>query len=98
MAAAPTQNSPGGRPLSPAVRMALEDSFQMDMGGVRVHSDSRAQRAASGLSARAFTHGSNIVLGPGESDADLGLMAHEAAHVVQQQSAPSDPALHHRRR
>ena len=60
----------------------------MDMGGVRVHSDSNAQSAAAGMSARAFTHGSNIVLGPGESDEDLGLMAHEAAHVVQQQSAP----------
>ncbi len=61
----------------------------MDMEGVRVHSDSRAQGAASGLSARAFTHGPNIVLGPGESEMDLGLMAHEAAHVVQQQSAPT---------
>jgi hypothetical protein len=89
MAVAQRQASSGGQPLAPAVRMALEDSFQMDMEGVRVHSDSRAQRAASGLSARAFTHGSNIVLGPGESDTDLGLMAHEAAHVVQQQSAPA---------
>jgi hypothetical protein len=89
MAVAQRPGSSGGQPLAPAVRMALEDSFQMDMEGVRVHSDSRAQGAASGLSARAFTHGSNIVLGPGESDTDLGLMAHEAAHVVQQQSAPT---------
>ncbi|MCU1255833.1 MAG: hypothetical protein JWM83_2132 [Candidatus Angelobacter sp.] len=89
MAVAQRQASSGGQPLAPAVRMALEDSFQMDMEGVRVHSDSRAQGAASGLSARAFTHGPNIVLGPGESEMDLGLMAHEAAHVVQQQSAPT---------
>jgi Novel toxin 15/Domain of unknown function (DUF4157) len=88
MAVAQRQASSGGQPLAPAVRMALEESFQMDMEGVRVHSDSRAQGAASGLSARAFTHGPNIVLGPGESEMDLGLMAHEAAHVVQQQSAP----------
>src|SRR5580765_1506314 len=78
----------GGQPLAPAVRMAIEESFQVDLQGVRVHSDSNAQSAASGLSARAFTHGSNIVLGSGERATDLGLMAHEAAHVVQQQSAP----------
>jgi hypothetical protein len=89
MAVAQRQASSGGQPLAPAVRMALEESFQMDMEGVRVHSDSRARGAASGLSARAFTHGPNIVLGPGESEMDLGLMAHEAAHVVQQQSAPT---------
>ena len=81
--------TPGGQPMPPAVRMAIEDSFQVDLTGVRVHSDARAQRAAAGLSARAFTHGSDIALGPSESAADLTLMAHEAAHVVQQQSAPT---------
>src|SRR5260221_1065878 len=89
MAVAQRQASSGGQPLAPAVRMALEESFQVGMEGVRVHSDSRAQGAASGLSARAFTHGPNIVLGPGESEMDLGLMAHEAAHVVHQHSAPT---------
>lgn len=78
----------GGQPLAPAVRMAIEDSYQVNLGGVRVHSDANAQQSAGGPSARAFTHGSNIVLGPGESPTDLTLMAHEAAHVVQQQSAP----------
>jgi len=80
----PMSTAAGGQPLAPAVRMAIEDSYQVDLGGVRVHSDS----GAVGPSARAFAHGSNIVLGPGESPADLMLMAHEAAHVVQQQSAP----------
>ncbi|HET8889490.1 MAG TPA: DUF4157 domain-containing protein [Candidatus Angelobacter sp.] len=82
-----TANS-GGQPLAPAVRMALEESYQVDMGGVRVHSDSGSQEAAAGLSARAFAYGNNIVLGRGESSTDLGLMAHEGAHVVQQQAAP----------
>jgi uncharacterized protein DUF4157/HNH/ENDO VII superfamily nuclease len=80
----PMSTATGGQPLAPAVRMAIEDSYQVDLRGVRVHSDS----GAVGPSARAFTHGSNIVLGPGESPDDLTLMAHEAAHVVQQQSAP----------
>ena len=92
--ASPADNLPistastGGQPLAPAVRMALEESYQVDMRGVRVHSDSGAQEAAAGLSARAFAYGSNIVLGRGESATDLGLMAHEGAHVVQQQAAP----------
>ena len=85
----PISTTTGGQPLAPAVRMAIEGSFQVDMQGVRVHSDSRAQQDATGLSARAFTHGNNIVLGAGESSTDLMLMAHEAAHVVQQQSAPT---------
>src|SRR6266699_864646 len=80
--------SSGGQPLAPAVRMALEESYQVDMQGVRVHSDSGAQEVAAGLSARAFAYGNNIVLGRGESATDLGLMAHEGAHVVQQQGAP----------
>src|SRR5438309_5247162 len=63
----------GGQPLAPAVRMAIEGSFQADMSGVRVHSDARAQRAAAGLSARAFTHGNNIVLGRGQNSGDWGL-------------------------
>jgi uncharacterized protein DUF4157 len=85
--AMPATSGPAGQPLAPAVRMAIEGSFQVDLGGVRVHSDARARGAAAGLSARAFTHGSDIVLGPGESAGDLTLMAHEAAHVVQQQAA-----------
>jgi uncharacterized protein DUF4157 len=84
----PMSTAAGGQPLAPAVRMAIEDSYQVDLGGVRVHSGPSAQQAAGDPSARAFTHGSNIVLGPGESPTDLMLMAHEAAHVVQQQSAP----------
>jgi hypothetical protein len=92
--ASPADNLPistasaGGQSLAPAVRMALEESYQVDMQGVRVHSDSSAQEAAAGLSARAFAYGNNIVLGRGESATDLGLMAHEGAHVVQQQGAP----------
>src|SRR6266849_3903974 len=89
MAVANRSAASGGQPLAPAVQMALEDSLQVDMQGVRVHSDSRAQEAAAGLSARAFAHGNNIILGRGESAMDLGLMAHEAAHVVQQQGAPT---------
>lgn len=79
----------GGSPLPPPVQARLTRSLGVDTRGVRVHSDSHAQGQAQDLSARAFTFGSHVFLGRGESASDLGLMAHEAAHVVQQRGAPA---------
>ncbi|WP_205525873.1 eCIS core domain-containing protein [Pyxidicoccus trucidator] len=79
----------GGEPLAPAVRQAAEASFGVDLGAVRVHADTRAGKAAEGLSARAFTYGNHIFLGRREQATDVRLLAHELAHVVQQQSAPA---------
>jgi len=76
-----------GRPLDSGVRSRIESSLGTDMSHVRVHDDPSARAAASALNARAFTHGSDIWMGPGESSGDLGLLAHEATHVVQQGSA-----------
>ena len=73
-----------GEPLRPDVRERLESSFGVGLDDVRVHDDRRAQDAAGALNARAFTNRSDIWLGAGESQSDLGLMAHEATHVVQQ--------------
>jgi hypothetical protein len=39
------------------------------------------------MGARAFTYGNDVFLGADESGADLGLMAHELTHVVQQRGA-----------
>jgi hypothetical protein len=74
-----------GEPLLPDVRASLETSFRVDLGAVRVHQDASAQQTARSLGARAFTFGPHIHLGAGEQSSDLGLLAHEAAHVVQQQ-------------
>ena len=74
----------GGTSLNPVTRGALESSLGADLGHVRVHDDGPARQAARDLNARAFTHGSDIWLGPGASQNDLRLMAHEATHVVQQ--------------
>lgn len=79
----------GGEPLPPSVQRALESSFQADMGMVRVHSDARSTAVADSLAARAFSYGPNIYLGSGERASDLGLMAHEGAHIVQQQGSSS---------
>lgn len=73
-----------GLPLHPATRTRLESSLGTDLGSVRVHNDSRAQLTNRSLRARAFTHGNHIWLGAGESQGDLGLMAHETTHVLQQ--------------
>ncbi|HEU0216902.1 MAG TPA: DUF4157 domain-containing protein [Stellaceae bacterium] len=73
-----------GKPLDPRTRSTLESRLGADFSHVRVHDDTAAQDAAHGLNARAFTHGSDIWLGPGASQSDTHLMAHEATHVVQQ--------------
>lgn len=84
-----TPQPAGGDPLRPSIRRSLEGSFGVGLDSVRVHSDGQAQSTARDLSARAFTFGSDIFLGPGERPTDLCLMAHEVSHVVQQQAAPS---------
>ena len=83
------EGSASGAPLAPHVQEAVQSSLGVDLSTVRVHSDSGSQNKAESLSARAFTFGSNIFLGKGERPSDVALMAHEAAHVVQQQSSPA---------
>ena len=82
-----------GRPLPPATRGPIEAHLGADLSGVRVHSDSSAQQAAGSIGAKAFTHGNHIWLGRGQSADDLGLMAHEATHTVQQGKGRAGPAL-----
>jgi hypothetical protein len=62
---------------------------------VRVHSDGRAAESAREVQALAYTVGFDVVFGTGRyaptTHPGRALLAHELAHVVQQQSAP--PAL-----
>jgi hypothetical protein len=90
VAASPTivNHGGGGVPMPMPVRSTIEKSLQVDLGAVRVHTDTSAHTANKNLSARAFTYGNDIFLGKGESPANVGLIAHEAAHVVQQRGAP----------
>ncbi len=74
----------GEAPLPPAVRGRVEPALHADLGHVRVHTGPAAADAAHRLHARAFTLGSHIWLGEGQSPHDAPLMAHEATHVVQQ--------------
>jgi hypothetical protein len=82
--------SSAGRPMDTASRGFFETRFSHDFGNVRIHSDARAQASAVAVNARAYTVGSDIVLGRGaDASAASGrrLMAHELAHVVQQEDA-----------
>ena len=81
-----SSNAPvsSGAPLAGPLRRRLEESFQTNLGEVRVHTGTQAQKMAGNLSARAFTVGDDIFLGAGEQASDHGLLAHEAAHTVQQ--------------
>jgi len=75
-----------GQPLDHDTRAEMEPLFGFDFGRVRIHSGARAEQATESLGANALTHGDHVVLGRG---ADAGTLAHELAHVVQQQGTAS---------
>jgi len=78
-----------GMALDAGTRQFFETRFGHDFSQVRVHADSRAQQAADSVQARAFTYGRHLVFAAGEyqphSQAGRRLLAHELAHVMQQQ-------------
>jgi hypothetical protein len=73
-----------GSPLSTGVRERVEPMLGVDLGHVRVHTDAAAHEIARDLHAKAFTHKNHIWLGAHQNPEDVELLAHEAAHVVQQ--------------
>lgn len=76
-----------GSPLSASNRAFFESRFDHDFGAVRLHSDARAAESARAVGARAYTVGTDVVLGDGtRQDGGQGnmVLAHELAHVVQQ--------------
>jgi hypothetical protein len=77
-----------GQPIAEALRHRLQTSMRADFSQVRVHTDHRARSVVDRLRARAFTYGRRIFLGSREAPTDTELIAHEAAHVIQQRGAP----------
>ena len=71
----------------------MESRFHHDFSAVRVHTGARAEESASALQANAYALGSDVVFGHGRydpaSEDGQHLIAHELAHVVQQQNAPA---------
>jgi Domain of unknown function (DUF4157) len=82
-----------GEPLPAAVRADLEPRFGRDFSAVRTHTDGDAARAALAAGAQAYTVGRDVVFGEGRFQPGLAdgraLLAHELAHVVQQQGQGS---------
>ena len=99
------QERGGGHGLDSGVRHQMESSLGADFGGVRVHTDNRADSLNRALSARAFTTGQDVFFREGayQPGSSIGreLIAHELTHVVQQNgntvrramsvSQPGDP-------
>lgn len=75
--------------MQPEIRGPLERSYSTNLDSVRVHTDTGANTVAHSLSTRAVTYGNDIYLGSGQQPTDMRVMAHEAAHVVQQRGAPA---------
>ena len=78
---------PAGR-LDEGDRAFMERRMGYDFSDVRIHTDGAAADSASGLGARAYTVGNDIVFGAGEfqpgAERYRRLLAHELTHVVQQ--------------
>lgn len=74
------------------VKQRMEDSFNTDFSGVRVHPDSAA---APEVGALAYTQGTDIHFAPGQFKPDTSagqqLLGHELAHVVQQAEGRVQP-------
>jgi hypothetical protein len=80
-----------GQPLDSGTRAFMEQRYAHDFSSVRVHADAQAGESAQAVNASAYTVGRHVVFAPGQYAPDQGqgqhLLAHELAHVVQQQHA-----------
>jgi hypothetical protein len=81
----------GGRPLDNGVASRMGGAFGRDFSNVRIHTDADAAAAATSMNARAFTVGHDIAFAGGEYAPGTiigdALLAHELAHVAQQDGA-----------
>lgn len=85
-----------GTPLDGDTRRLMESRIGVNFGNVRVHTDARAAASARAMRANAYTVGRDVVFASGQysprSFAGQKLLAHELAHVIQQQDrAPCQP-------
>ncbi len=87
-----TLNAPG-QPLDAGTRHFMESRFGHDFSRVRVHTGEGAAASAKAVGALAYACGSEVVFAAGQyaplTRQGRQLLAHELAHVVQQQSSAS---------
>jgi len=86
------QSSKGsGTPLDRQTRTDMEAGFSADFSGVRIHTGSESASMNQSISAKAFTHGSDIFFNAGEyqpqTQSGKHLLAHELTHTLQQGAA-----------
>lgn len=78
----------GDGSLQPHVQRRLERGLRADLSGVRLHTSPEADQLSRALDADAFSSGQDIFFRAGAYEPDspegLHLLAHEAAHTVQQ--------------
>lgn len=78
----------GGQHLPSDTRATMEHSMGANFSGVRIHTDDRAAEMSEGIQAKAFTHEKDIYFNQGqyapETTEGKRLLAHELAHVTQQ--------------
>lgn len=90
------ERAPGGEPLPGTMRAGLEPAVGGDLGGVHVHTDAHAAQLAAAEGAHAVSIGEDVFMGAGayrpDSEEGQALIAHEAAHVIEQRS--SGPGVH----
>jgi hypothetical protein len=76
-----------GQPLESTTRTFMESRFGQDFSHVRVHADARADGSARDIGARAYAAGNHIAFQSNEyapaTNSGRHLIAHELAHVVQ---------------
>ncbi|HEX5324588.1 MAG TPA: DUF4157 domain-containing protein [Capsulimonadaceae bacterium] len=84
----PARTASSGKALDRHTQQEMSARFGHDFGHVRVHTDSKADKAAEAMEADAYTFGGDIVFGQGKynpgSRQTEHLLAHELTHVVQQ--------------
>lgn len=87
VATATVAEKDAGTPVDAGLRAEVAAVLGAPVPEARVHQDETAQVGTAAIEARAFAHGRDIFLGPGESANDRALMAHELTHVAQQSGA-----------
>lgn len=86
-----------GVPLSGALRGFMESRFGTAFGAVRLRTDCGAAASAAAIQASAYTADSHVAFGEGafapETAKGRKLIAHELAHVVQQNGHSAGPLI-----
>lgn len=87
-----------GQPLDGDTKSFMEERLGHNFQNVQIHNDSSAHRSSAEINALAYTHENHIAFGAGRYQpntyAGKKLLAHELAHVKQQQTGAKSNVVH----